>query len=379
MTLILRYSSTPGISSKAPPGVSARTRHISEAAGEIIFKFFTCSVHSNKNYRLCYNQKTQHNNLPMSVYTTITESQLKNFLRIYSVGELVEFEGIIDGIENTNYFVTTDIGEYVLTLFEVLTLKELPFYVELMAFLNEHNIPSAHPVKNDQHSYLGELNGKPSILMQRLHGKSVVQPTIGQCESIGTVLAELHMRGKYFKMAHENTRGVHWRNETGKQLLSLLPADEAQLMRQELTDYARLDIKSLPQGIIHADLFRDNVLFEKEQLTGLLDFYNACNDSYLYDLAITVNDWCVADKGRLDFESAYALCSSYHQLRKITNQEKSAWPLMLRIAAMRFWLSRLLSFHYPKGGEMTFQKDPADFKNIILARNQEGDKLCQLW
>lgn len=315
----------------------------------------------------------------MSVYTTVTESQLKTFLQDYSVGELVEFEGITEGIENTNYFVTTDIGEYVLTLFEVLTLKELPFYVELMAFLNEHSIPSAHPVKNSRHSYLGELNGKPSILMQRLHGRSVEQPTIAQCESIGGALADLHLRGKYFKMAHENSRGFRWRNEAGNQLMSLLPANETEILEKELSDYAQLDITTLPQGIVHADLFRDNVLFDGEQLTGLLDFYNACNDSLLYDLAITVNDWCLADQGRLDFEYAYALCNSYHHKRHLTDQEKSAWPLMLRIAAMRFWLSRLISFYNPVEGELTYQKDPAEFKRIIIARLEEGEELRHFW
>ena len=315
----------------------------------------------------------------MSVYTAITEPQLKTFLQNYTAGDLVEFEGITEGIENTNYFVTTDIGEYVLTLFETLTLNELPFYVELMAFLNEHDIPSAHPVRNNLRSYLGELAGKPCILMQRLHGKSVDKPSIQQCESIGSVLADLHLRGMYFKMSLENSRGSRWRDETGKILMSLLPADEADLLKKELSEYAQLDMTSLPLGIVHADLFRDNVLFDEEQLTGLLDFYNACNDSLLYDLAITVNDWCVAGNGQLDFESAYALCNSYHHRRTLTAEELEAWPLMLRIAAMRFWLSRLWSFYHPKDGELTFQKDPVEFKNILLARRQEASKLQQLW
>jgi homoserine kinase type II len=315
----------------------------------------------------------------MSVYTTITEPQLKNFLQGYNLGELVEFEGITDGIENTNYFVTTDKGEYVLTLFEVLTLKELPFYVELMAFLNEHDIPSAHPIKNNQHSYLGKLNGKPSILVQRLHGKSVNQPTITQCESIGTVLADLHLRGKYFKMNHENSRGAHWRNEAGKQLLPSLPEDEANLLNNELREYALHNLDALPQGIVHADLFRDNVLFEKEQLTGLLDFYNACNDSLLYDIAITVNDWCVTEQGELDFELAHALCDSYRQERQLETAEITAWPVMLRIAAMRFWLSRLWSQQNPKEGELTFLKNPDEFKNIIHAHIKVGEHLCDVW
>lgn len=315
----------------------------------------------------------------MSVYTTVTESQLQNFLQDYDLGELVEFEGITDGIENTNYFVTTDHGEYVLTLFEILTMDELPFYVELMAFLNEHNIPSAHPVKNRQHSFLAELGGKPAILVQRLHGQSVNQPTISQCEAIGRVLGDLHLRGKYFGMRHENSRGKRWRNETGKQLVPLLPEDDASLLQAELTEYARHDTDHLPKGVIHADLFRDNVLFDGEQLTGLLDFYNACNDSLLYDLAITVNDWCVNENGGTDFDFAHAMCNAYSQERPLTVDEQNAWPVMMRIAAMRFWLSRLWSVHYPREGELTFQKNPDDFKQIIMARIEEQHLLRELW
>lgn len=314
----------------------------------------------------------------MSVYTTVTEPQLQHFLQNYELGELVEFEGITAGIENTNYFVTTDHGEFVLTLFEILTMSELPFYVELMAFLNEHNIPSAHPVATRDHSYLAELNDKPAILMQRLHGKSVDQPTVGQCEAIGRVLADLHLRGKSFKMQYENSRGARWRQETGKQLLPLLLENDARLLESELADYENLSFDGLPQGVIHADLFRDNVLFDGEQLTGLLDFYNACNDILLYDLAITVNDWCVGDGGKMDFEFAHALCDAYFQVRPLTADEQNAWPMMLRIAAMRFWLSRLWSFHHPQGGELTFQKNPNEFKTILLARIEEQQLLREL-
>lgn len=315
----------------------------------------------------------------MSVYTTVTEAQLQNFLQDYDLGNLVEHEGISDGIENTNYFVTTDKGEYVLTLFEVLTAKELPFYLELMAFLNEHNIPSAHPFVNKQHNYLGELNNKPAILMQRLHGKSVEQPSIAQCEAIGNVLADLHMRGESFTMKHDNSRGARWRNNTGKQLMALLSAEDAQFLQAELTEYAKHDFTELPRGVIHADLFRDNVLFDGEQLTGLLDFYNACNDFLLYDLAIAVNDWCLADEGRMDFELLHAMGNSYCQVRSLTDAEKTAWPVMLRVAAMRFWLSRLWSHHHPKEGEMTFQKNPDEFKNILLKRSEESERLRSLW
>ena len=315
----------------------------------------------------------------MSVYTTVTENELKQFLSNYSLGELKNYQGISDGIENTNYFVTTSEGSFVLTLFEVLTIKELPFYVELMAFLNEHKTPSAYPIKDDQQHYLRELNGKPAILMQRLPGTSIVEPSLHHCGIIGSALAELHQQGQSFKMSHENFRGAQWRNETGKQLMPMLPELEAKLLENELRDYAQYNFSSLPRGIIHADLFRDNVLFDHDTLTGILDFYNACNDTLLYDLAITVNDWCISGEGNLDFERAYILCHAYQSIRKPTPDELELWPVILRIAAMRFWLSRMWCHYHPKGGELTFLKDPEEFKNILLARTHEGVRLREIW
>lgn len=315
----------------------------------------------------------------MSVYTTVTENQLQQFLENYSLGQLKSFEGIAAGIENTNYFVTTTEGEFVLTLFEVLTKEELPFYVELMAFLNEHEIPSAHPIADNQQEYLRELNSKPAIIMQRLSGKSVDTPTVHHCSEIGGALAELHRQGLSFRKYQANSRGERWRYDTGKQLLTKLPVNDAEFLENELKEHANHDYQSLPGGVIHADMFRDNVLFDDGKLTGILDFYNACNDSWLYDLAITVNDWCIAAQGELDFERAYALCHSYRQVRKPAQVELELWPLMTRIAALRFWLSRLWSQTYPQEGELTFQKDPVEFKNILIARAKEAKHLQQLW
>ena len=315
----------------------------------------------------------------MSVYTSVSKLELEKFLQQYPLGELIDFQGISDGIENTNYFVDTSKGNYVLTLFEVLSKKELPFFVELMAFLNEHSIPSAHPVKDNHQSYLRELSGKPALMVQRLHGKSIDNPTVTHCAAIGSVLAELHVQGQSFELIHANSRGTQWRNDTGKQLLTLLPEDDAALLENELRNQALQDYKDLPVGIVHADLFRDNVLFDAEELTGILDLYNACNDFLLYDVAITVNDWCVTDRGALDFARARELCTSYSLVRKLTSSELALWPVMLRIAAMRFWLSRLWSVHNPREGELTFQKDPEEFKNIILARLREGNRLREVW
>jgi len=315
----------------------------------------------------------------MSVYTSVSQSELEDFLQNYEVGELVEYQGITAGIENTNYFVDTTQGQYVLTLFEILKTDELPFYLELMAFLNEHDIPSAHPIADKAHNYVHELNGKPATLMQRLHGKSVLGPDTSHCESIGRALAKLHITGESFPFHQDNFRGEEWRIQTARHLLSLLDSDDSEILRNELVAQSQQSYHELPRGVIHADLFRDNVLFAGNELSGMLDFYNACDDCLLYDVAITANDWCVQPDGALDYARARGLCHAYQSVRTLTTAELDAWPMLLRLAALRFWLSRLWDTQFPKPGEMTFLKNPDEFKQILLARIAEADHLGMLW
>jgi homoserine kinase type II len=315
----------------------------------------------------------------MSVYTAVTKSELEKFISNYTVGELKSFTGITEGIENTNYFVSTVQGEYVLTIFETLSYAALPYYVELMAYFNEHAIPSAHPIADLNGQYLKKLQNKPAILMQRLAGNSVLVPNVGHCENIGIILARMHIVGQSFSGYQQDLRGSEWRTHAGNTLLRKLTGDEAELLKSELDAQSTLDCMDLPQGVIHADLFRDNVLFSENRISGLLDFYNACNDSFLYDLAITVNDWCVNLNGSLDMRRASHLCQAYSSARTLTEQEIQLWPMMLRIAALRFWLSRLWSVYHPVSGPMTYLKNPAEFQQIILARRQEMPVLNDVW
>jgi homoserine kinase type II len=315
----------------------------------------------------------------MSVYTYVSQSELAEFLQNYESGELIKYEGITAGIENTNYFVDTTQGRYVLTLFETLKTDELPFYLQLMAFLNEHDIPSAHPVADKTHNYVRQLKGKPAALMQRLQGKSVLDPGVSHCEAIGEALAKLHVAGQSFQLKQENFRGANWRNQTARQLLPLLAPDDKDVLQNEVLVQNRQHYSDLPQGVIHADLFRDNALFVDAELSGVLDFYFACNDCLIYDVAISVNDWCVQPGGALDFARASGLCRAYQANRPLTAKERKAWPIVLRLAALRFWLSRLWDFQFPKAGEMTFQKDPDEFKQILRMRIAEAADLETLW
>lgn len=314
----------------------------------------------------------------MSVFTTVTPDDLQRWLVNYAVGEVRELRGIAAGIENTNYFVTTSTGRYVLTLFEKLTAQELPFYLNLMAHLAEHGVPSAHPVANRAGHYLGTLNGKPAALVARLDGSDVSAPTVAQCAAVGAVLARLHLAGESYPATMDNPRGPKWWAGVLPDILPFLPAPEAALLQDEVRFQSQYRFSDLPRGAIHADLFRDNVLFAGDRVAGVIDFYFACTDVLLYDIAITVNDWCIAADGALDDSRARALLNAYAAVRPHTAVERGAWPVMLRAAALRFWVSRLYDFHLPRAGEMTHAKDPGHFRRILELRIREEDTLPTL-
>lgn len=311
----------------------------------------------------------------MSVYTTVSQQQLEIFLADYNVGRLVSFSGISDGIENTNYFVTTDQGKYVLTLFEALNAQELPYFLELMAHLNEHDVPSAHPIPDNHSHYLKTLNQKPAALVQRLTGRSVVAPSAEQCAALGRAMGHLHVVGQSFSRQHENRRGPRWWQETAQQMIPYLDNAQQVLLQDELKFQARHQHDALPRGVIHADLFRDNTLFEGIQLTGIIDFYYACNDVLLYDLAVAVNDWCSLPDGTLDESRSQALLAAYQTERSFTAAEIESWSVMLRAGALRFWLSRLKDKYYPREGEITHIKDPYIFEQILTTRSRDDARL----
>jgi homoserine kinase type II len=307
----------------------------------------------------------------MSVYTRISRAELETFLENYNAGSLVDFEGIKSGIENTNYFVNTNTGQYVLTIFEHHTKEELPFFLDLTAFLSEHDIPCAHPSADKKNTYLMELKGKPAALVERLAGQSVEQPEAVHCQAVGQVLAAMHNASQNFPQSRENPRGPHWWHEMMKLLADKISTDDQHLLDDELKNQKQFRFSHLPRGIIHGDLFRDNILFTGKELGGLIDFYYACTDVLLFDLAITVNDWCVNSKQSLDTGLTSAMTTAYIEKRPLNSDELEAWPVMLRAAALRFWLSRLYDKHFPRPGEMTHTHNPDVMKNILLHhRNQ---------
>ncbi len=311
----------------------------------------------------------------MSVYTRVEQQQLEEFLSHYKLGNLISYKGINAGIENTNYFVITSNGEFVLTLFESLSNEELPYFLELMAYLAEHNIPTAHPLSDLTGKYLRQLNGKPAALVQKLAGNTDVKtPTLKQCQALGNFLGDLHFVSPNFHLQRNNERGPHWWNMTAERVLPHMPSYDANILRNELDFQHKYQNLSLQQGVIHADLFRDNALFEGDKLCGVIDFYYACNDILIYDVAVTVNDWCSMPNGDLDAKRVQAIFTNYNHIRPFTVVEYKIWPVMLRAAALRFWLSRLQDLHFPRPGEMTHIKDPAVFQNILQAHIKAGEQ-----
>jgi homoserine kinase type II len=304
----------------------------------------------------------------MSVYTKVTESQLAGWLTRYPVGALIELRPIAAGIENTNYFVTTASGRFVLTLFERLPAADLPFYLGLMAHLARHGIPCPSPVADQDGALLSALNGKPAALVTRLPGAAITAPTVAHCIAVAAVLARMHVAGQTYAGTLENPRGPKWWRATAPLVTPFLDAAGAELLRSELAFQASHRPAQAPRGPIHADLFRDNVLFDGAGIGGVIDFYFAGVDALLFDVAITVNDWCVDAAGELDRPRSEAFLHAYHAVRPFETGERDAWPVMLRAAALRFWLSRLHDFHLPRPGELVHAHDPEHFRRILALR-----------
>ncbi|PKO32617.1 MAG: homoserine kinase [Betaproteobacteria bacterium HGW-Betaproteobacteria-7] len=295
----------------------------------------------------------------MSVYTIVGREELAAWLQPLSLGELRDHAGIAAGMQNSNYFVTTAAGRFVLTLFERIDVGELDFYLALQEHLAVRGLPCPRPLVDGQGRRWRPLAGKPAALLSCLPGAAIETPDAAQCLAVGRLLGQLHGAAGDFPAPLANPCGADWCRETGQALLPLLSSDEAALLADELAFQAAVDRSALPRGVIHADLFRDNVLWEGTRPSGVLDFYFAGADCLLLDLAVVANDWCFSA------EALAALVAGYSNVRPLGEAEAEAWPAMRRAAALRFWLLRLDAQHRPRAGAVVTIKDPEQFRRLL--------------
>lgn len=319
----------------------------------------------------------------MSVYTAIEEHELKSFLANYDVGELEDYQGISDGIENTNYFVNTSNGRFVLTIFEQHSFDEMQYFLNLMHHLADHDVPSANPVADKQGNYLSHFKNKPIALVERLDGGSITETSISHCEQLGAAMGKMHSAGLNFDSRQNNPRGPAWCQQMAHKVMEKLSADEQGMLDQEIQFQKEKRHADLPRGVIHADLFRDNALWKNTEdgsiFSGIIDFYYSCDDVLLYDLAVTANDWCTNPDFSLNRDKVTALLTHYSHFRPLAENERVYWPAMLRAGALRFWLSRLHDKHFPRAGELVQTKNPDEFKAILSDRIKNDDLYLNYW
>ena len=309
----------------------------------------------------------------MAVFTQVSDNEARDLLRQLQLGELHALRGIEGGIENTNYFVTCDQGEFVLTLFERLTAEQLPFYLYLMKHLAHAGIPVPDPRANKAGDILHTVCGKPAAVVNRLAGRSQLAPEAVHCAAVGSMLARMHLAGRNYDRQQPNLRGLPWWNETVPVVLPHIDPEQAALLRAEQAYQNHIAASpayaALPRGPVHADLFRDNVMFEGEQLTGFFDFYFAGVDSFLFDLAVCLNDWCTdLPTGAHDAPRAAAMIDAYQAVRPLTAAERSLFPALLRAGALRFWISRLWDYYLPREASMLTPHDPSHFERVLRQR-----------
>jgi len=317
----------------------------------------------------------------MAVFTEVSDSEAADLVRALQLGELRELRGIHGGIENTNYFLTTDRGEYVLTLFERLTFEQLPFYLHLMKHLAQrgipvpepHALPSSASAGNPDGQLLHKVGGKPAAVVGKLRGHSELSPSLAHCAAVGETMARMHLAARDYPRSQPNLRGLAWWNETVPVVLPHVDESQAALLKSELAFQNHVAASSayaaLPRGAIHADLFRDNVMFEQGRLTGFFDFYFAGVDSWLFDIAVCLNDWCIdLPSGAHDAQRAGALLRAYAGVRPLAAAERQLLPAMLRAGALRFWISRLWDYHLPREAAMLQAHDPAHFERVLRQR-----------
>jgi homoserine kinase type II len=308
----------------------------------------------------------------MAVFTEVPFAEAAALLTQLGAGKLERLEGISSGIENTNYFADTSDRRLVITLFERLSRAELPFYLELMQHLAQRGLPVPCPLAAMSGELLHTLAGKPCAVTPRLAGAPVEEPSAAQRASVAVTLAKLHCAGRDYPRQQPSARGLAFWQKNAPWLGPRLSEPARALLATELAYQEQLAASAayaaLPRGAIHGDLFRDNVMFDGPDLSGLLDFYFAATDTFLYDIAVCLNDWCTSFDGELLRDRASAFIAAYERERVLHEEERSLLPVLLRAAALRFWVSRLVDIHKPRDASLLLPRDPSQYERILRLR-----------
>jgi len=301
----------------------------------------------------------------VAVYTDITEDDLSSFLTAYDAGTLLSYKGIAEGVENSNFLLHTTKGPFILTLYEKrVDRDDLPFFLGLMHHLAERGLSCPLPLPRNDGALLGELSGRPAAMISFLEGMWLRKPAAKHCREVGRALAKMHLAGEGFQIRRENALSVEgWRPLWEK---SAARADEVEtgLQKEIGEELHYLEAHwpgNLPDGVIHADLFPDNVFFIGDDLSGLIDFYFACNDYLAYDVAICLNAWCFEKDGSYNLTKGMALLDGYESVRLLSDEEAAALPLLARGSAMRFFLTRLYDWLMTPAGALVVKKDPLEY------------------
>lgn len=301
----------------------------------------------------------------MAVYTDVTEIELADCLESYDIGTLLSYKGIAEGVENTNFLLRTTKGTFILTLYEKRVNKDdLPFFLGLMEHLAARNLSCPLPVHRNDGEILSELAGRPAAIITFLEGMWLRKPQAKHCRELGVAIANFHLKGQDFEIKRRNGLELSdWRPLWG---LARGKADTVQAglvaeIDGHLDELESSWPQSLPSGVIHADLFPDNVFFIGDELSGLIDFYFACNDTFAYDISICINAWCFEADGSFNMTKAMAFFKGYESIRKLEPEERAAMPLLARGSAMRFFLTRLYDWINVPDGAFVVKKDPLEY------------------
>ncbi|MDA9221829.1 homoserine kinase [Methylophilaceae bacterium] len=305
----------------------------------------------------------------MAVYTSLSQSEVETFISKFNIGKLKSYAGISGGVTNSNFFINTDSCEAVLTIFEELNFEDLDYYFSFMQHLSTHGFLCPRPISDSNNNLIHDLKGKPAALISKLPGKVFEEINDHQLIELAKSFAEMHLISLKFNTQKKNERDLQWMKDTFSMFANKISSEQRELINEELSFLENLS-ENLPRGVIHADLFRDNVLFEENRLGGIIDFYYACNDFFIYDIAIVINDWCIDPNGIIIERRKKLFIEAYDSIRQLNNSEHEALNSYLRLAAMRFLISRFRDQFNEKDAELNTIKDPLFFYEILKNRRQ---------